>query len=302
MSLLANNPTELAEFKALCQRRLHVMMDHYLQAIPSLELKDAMRYSLSDGGKYIRPLLVYATGHIFNVPLDYLDIPATAVELIHTYSLIHDDLPCMDNADLRRGKPSCHKMYGEGLGVLTGDALHTLSVQILASHPAALSSEKRIQMLSVLCNACGPFGMEAGQALDIVMMDNTDLSLELLLQIYRLKTGALLSACVELGRLASTENEDSHQQALTQFGDCIGLAFQIQDDILDIESDTQVLGKTQGIDAMNQKSTYPTLVGLAAAKAKVQALYQEALDAIDYLGPRANLLRAVITQLLERKK
>lgn len=302
MKTLMKNDLSLAGLSELCRSRLEAIFTYYLQDIPSLELKDAMRYSLLNGGKRIRPLLIYATGCIFDSPLENLDIPASSVELIHTYSLIHDDLPAMDNADLRRGKPSSHKVYGEGMAVLTGDALHTLAMQILASHPAPLKADKRNQMMAVLSKACGPFGMAAGQAFDITVMDDFSISLDLLTTIYRLKTGALFSACIELGRLASKDDDDFNQKALAKFGTCIGLAFQIQDDILDVEAETALLGKPQGIDAINNKMTYPKLVGLSNAKDKVQFLYNEALESINYLGSRAALLRELAGQMLERKK
>src|ERR1700678_192902 len=178
----------------------------------------------------------------------------------------------MDNADLRRGKPSCHKVYGEGMAILTGDALHTLAMQMLASHPAPLKAEKRTQMMAALSKACGPFGMAAGQALDITVMNDDSISIELLTDIYRLKTGALFSACIELGRLASKDDDEINQRALKEFGDYIGLAFQIQDDILDVEGETALLGKTQGIDLIKNKVTYPKLAGLYKAKDKVQSL------------------------------
>jgi farnesyl diphosphate synthase len=292
--------TGLAALSALCPARLQTVYTPYLQATPALELKTAMEYTLQNGGKYLRPLLIYATGSLFNAALENLDVPASAVELIHTYSLIHDDLPCMDNADLRRGKPACHKAQGEGIAVLTGDALHTLAMQILACHPAPLKEAKRLQMIQTLTTACGPFGMAAGQALDLTVMGDKTLSTDLLLDIYRLKTGALFTACIELGRLASADEDDANQQALREFGDCMGLAFQIQDDILDIEASTQQLGKPQGMDVKNQKVTYPQVMGMQQAKDKVQALYQEALVAIDYLGGQAQLLRELAGVMLGR--
>lgn len=302
MQTLTKNDLTLPQLTELCQSRLKSVFQHYLKNISALELKTAMEYSLLNGGKLLRPLLVYATGAIFDATPENLDIPASSVEIIHTYSLIHDDLPCMDNADLRRGKPSCHKVYGDAMAVLTGDALHTLTMQIISSHPAPLKAEKRVQMMAVLSNACGPFGMAAGQALDITMLSDKSISSDLLIDIYRLKTGALFSACIELGRLASKDEDEVNQRALSQFGDNIGLAFQIQDDILDIEAETSTLGKTQGIDSINNKITYPKLVGLDAAKDKVQSLYANALESINYLGSRARLLRELTGQMLDRKK
>lgn len=296
------NELTLGDLFHLCNDRLEKIFTCYLSNILSAELKSSMEYTLFNGGKHIRPMLVYATGAIFHTPWEHLDVPAAAVELIHTYSLIHDDLPCMDNADLRRGKATCHKIYGEGMAVLTGDALHTLVMQIIAAHPAGLSPEQRVKIMQTLSKACGPFGMAAGQALDITTMNDRTLSTELLLDIYRLKTGALFSASIELGWHASSDRDECNQQALKRFGDCIGLAFQIQDDILDIEAETAQLGKQQGIDVKNNKITYPHLHGIDQAKEKVQALYLEALETINYLGNKAHLLRALTSKMIERQK
>lgn len=296
------NDMSLDELSDICSSRLEKVFKPYLLDIPSLELKSAMEYTYLNGGKRLRPLLIYATGSIFDAPYENLDIPATSVELIHTYSLIHDDLPCMDDAALRRGKPACHKVYGEGMAVLTGDALHTLAMQIISSHPAPLKAEKRVQMMTVLSRACGPFGMAAGQAFDITVMNDDTISTDLLIDIYELKTGALFSACIELGRLCSKDEDEVNQHALRQFGDCIGLAFQIQDDILDLEADTESLGKPQGMDMINNKMTYPKLHGIFRAKEKVQSLYHEALETINYLGHRAQLLRELTGYMLQRKK
>lgn len=290
----------LNELMEMCASRLKALYPLYLQNIPSPDLKIAMEYSLFNGGKHLRPLLIYATGLVFNAPLENLDLPASAVELIHTYSLIHDDLPCMDNADLRRGKATSHKVYGEGMAVLTGDALHTLAMQIIAHHPSSLKPDRRLQMIKVLTHACGPYGMAAGQALDITVMSDGSIPEDLLIDIYNLKTGALFSACIELGRLASNDHDEVNQKALKEFGDCIGLAFQIQDDILDIEASTELLGKPQGIDVKNKKDTYPKLVGLNPAKEKVEALYEQALNAINYLGHKAQILRELAGFMLQR--
>jgi geranylgeranyl pyrophosphate synthase len=290
----------LNELMETCDSRLKALYPLYLQNIPSPDLKTAMEYSLLNGGKHLRPLLIYATGAVFNAPLENLDLPASAVELIHTYSLIHDDLPCMDNADLRRGKPTSHKVYGEGMAVLTGDALHTLAMQIIAQHPSSLKPDRRLQMMQVLTHACGPYGMAAGQALDITVMTDGAVPEDLLIAIYNLKTGALFSACIELGRLASNDNDEVNQKALIEIGECIRLAFQIQDDILDIEATTESLGKPQGIDATNKKDTYPKLVGMNQAKQKVEALYEQALNAINYLGHKAQILRELSGFMLQR--
>lgn len=292
----------LEELISICSSRINAVYPAYLKDIPSVELKNAMEYTLVNSGKHLRPLLIYAAGSIFNAPLENLDVPASSVEIVHTYSLIHDDLPCMDNADLRRGKPTCHKVYGDDMAVLTGDALHTLAMQIMAHHPCQLKAERRLQMMQVLAHACGPYGMAAGQALDITFMKDESISLDLLLDIYKLKTGALFSACLELGRLASSDEDEVNQRALKEFGDYIGLAFQIQDDILDIEASTDILGKTQGLDAQNKKNTYPSRVGMAQAKEKVESLYEQALEAVNYLGQKAQVLRALTGHMLQRSK
>jgi farnesyl diphosphate synthase len=299
--MILSNKMSLTELAALCASRLNSTWGTYVLNIPSLELRGSVTSTLQNSGKHLRPMLIYATGCIFDAPIENLDAPACAVELMHTYSLVHDDLPCMDNADVRRGKPSCHKTYGEGMAVLTGDALQTLAFQILASHPMKLKADKRVQMLQTLCHACGPYGMAAGQALDISMQEAV-ISDSLLLDIYKLKTGALFSASIELGYLASSDDDVTNQKALREFADRIGLAFQIQDDVLDIQSSSEFLGKPQGIDEKNNKTTYPKLHGIQAAKDKVQALYQAGLESIDYLGQQAQLLRELVTHMLDRER
>lgn len=292
----------LKELFELGPKRIEAIFKQCTAEVPSLELKSAMEYALLNGGKRLRPLLVYATGCIFDAPWENMDLPAAAIEMIHTYSLIHDDLPSMDNADLRRGKPACHKAHGEGIAVIAGDALNTLATQIIAAYPARLNAERRVQMLKVLSKAGGPYGMVGGQALDITLTNSSPVSIDLLESMFNLKTGALFSAAIELGRLASSDDDEMNQQALQTFGDYIGLAFQIQDDILDVETNTELLGKPQGIDVKNKKTTYPSLAGMAQAKAKVKYLHQEALNAINYMGSKAHLLRELCGYLLERKK
>lgn len=280
--------------------RLQKLFADYLTDIPSLELKMALEYTLLNGGKRLRPMLVYAAGDLFGAPLDLLDGPACAVEMLHTYSLIHDDLPCMDNSDLRRGKASCHKSFSEGMAILAGDGLNTLAMQVITDYPASISKERRLQILSVLGKATGPFGMVAGQALDISVLSDTSISTDLLTDIYYLKTGALISACLETGRLASKDDDEVNQRALKTFGDRIGLAFQIQDDLLDIEMETKNLGKPQGLDSRNKKITYPQLFGVQKAYAKVETLYEEALEAINYFGSKAFYLRKLTNDMLKR--
>jgi farnesyl diphosphate synthase len=302
MKTMETNSISFEQLMSLSGERLDTLYTSYLENTPSLELKNAMEYSLLNGGKRLRPLLIYAAGSAFNAHIDSLDTAAAAVELIHTYSLIHDDLPCMDDAAMRRGRPACHKAFGEGMAVLAGDALHTFAMQIIASHNAPLKPERRLQMMSVLSRACGPFGMAAGQALDLTVMTDDSISTRVLEDIYRLKTGALLSACVEMGWLASADEDETNRKAMSDFGRHIGLAFQIQDDLLDIEDETDDLGKPKGQDSKNHKFTYPKLHGIEAARDKIAELYNGALQAINYLGDDAVLLRELAGKMLQRKK
>lgn len=296
--------TERMDFETLLQEtalRFETFIIPYLNAIPSLPLKKAMTYSALSGGKYLRPALVYATGYALHAAPENMDIPASAVELIHTYSLIHDDLPSMDNADLRRGKAACHKVFGENMAILAGDALQTLAFQILAEDHPLLSASTRVAMITVLTKASGPYGMAAGQAFDISLL-NQNLTDDLLLQIYQLKTGALFSTCVDLGWICSNNQDNIIREALKIFANHLGLAFQIQDDILDIEATTPILGKPQGIDLANHKFTYPALHGLQQAKTKVTSLHHQALEAITILGKQADILRTYANHLLKRHK
>lgn len=283
-----------------CTLRLQKNLSHYLINIPSLELKTALEYTLLNGSQRLLPLLVYAAGDLFDASLDHLDAPACAVEMLYTYSFIHDDLPCMDNSDLRHGKPSCHKQFSEGIAVLTGDALNSLAIHVITEAPTRLSYERRVQMLHVLSKATGPFGMVSGQALDISVLGNQSVSNDLLMEIYRLKTGAIISACLEVGRLASKDDDEVNQKALETFGDRLGLAFQIRDDILDIEGHPTSLGKPQGLDIKNKKTTYPQLDGVQKAHIRVDSLYEEALEAINYFGSKAFYLRKLATAMLKQ--
>lgn len=295
------NDLSLDQLATEVNQRLNNLLTSALEDTPSLELKNAMEYSLLNGGKRLRPLLIYAAGATFNANLDSLDAAAAAVELIHTYSLIHDDLPCMDDAAMRRGRPSCHKTFGEGMAVLAGDALHTFAMQIIAAHPAPLKAERRLQMLATLSYACGPFGMAAGQALDLTVMSDDSISSRVLEDIYKLKTGALFTACTIIGWQASNDDDETNLKAMREFGTHIGLAFQIQDDILDMTAETEDLGKPKGIDQQNNKFTYPKLHGLEAAQEKVATLYEQSLQAINYLGEDARFLREIAQRMLSRK-
>lgn len=283
-----------------CQRRTHKWFDFYLKQrpSPSSQLQQAMCYATDHSGKQIRPLLVYATGIALGASLDDCDAPACAIELIHSYSLIHDDLPAMDNSDLRRGKPSCHKAYNEALAILAGDAFQPLAFEILASHPTTLNEKKRLAMIQVLSEACGSHGMVAGQALD---MENIS-SYESLEKVHRLKTGALLTASVKLGWLASPTHNTAIESILTVFANHLGLGFQIQDDLLDRESNSETLGKPSGIDRSNKKITFADLLGIEEAHKKVKTLFTEAENQIQKLGIQAKILSELTEYIFQRKK
>ena len=265
----------------LCQRVEQRLAEHFDQQTsfnPALPLHDAMRYSLFNGGKRLRPVLVYASCLALGGHLQQADAAAAALECIHAYSLIHDDLPAMDDDALRRGKPTCHIAFDEATAILAGDALQPLAFELL-SQPCDLPPATQLQMIQILAQASGDAGMVAGQALDI-HAEGQQQSLAQLELMHRLKTGALIRAAVQLGALASGQCDPARLAALSDYAAAIGLAFQVQDDILDIESDTQTLGKTQGADLARHKSTYPALLGLEGAKHKATELHRHALEAL----------------------
>ena len=249
----------------------------------------------------MRPLLTYATGHALGIDLDLLDAPACAVELIHAYSLVHDDLPAMDDDDLRRGKPTCHKAFDEATAVLVGDGLQTLAFQILVTgQKSSVMAQARVNMVEVLAKAGGSHGMVGGQAIDLESV-GVKLDLPTLENMHIHKTGALIRASV---RLATTIDESLPKDSVSRldhYAKCIGLSFQIQDDILDEESDTQTLGKTQGKDKDNNKPNYPALMGMAGAKAKALDLHQQALNSLEIFDTSADILRMLSRYIIERK-
>jgi farnesyl diphosphate synthase len=283
----------------VCQKRLEKIFQLYLvhPCYPEKQLQQAMAYAVQNGGKRIRPSLVYATGQVFKTALDELDAPACAVELIHAYSLIHDDLPAMDNSDLRRGKPTCHKTFGEATAILAGDALQPLAFDILVTHPSGLTAQQRLSMVHILSKASGIAGMAAGQALDLAGID----SIETLEKMYELKTGALLVASVQLGIASSHETNSTLNTALLDYIQKIGLAFQIQDDLLDILASSETTGKPQGLDQTNKKITYPAIFGIPKTQEKIQQLFSSALEAIEFIGNNAEILRELAYYLLQRK-
>ncbi len=284
------------------QDRIEKLFKFYLVEAnsPAPLLQEAMAYGALNGGKRIRPLLLYAVGQALDVRLTDLDSAACAIELMHAYSLIHDDLPAMDNADLRRGKPSCHKVFGEAMAILAGDALQTLAFQLIASHPSKLGSDKKLEMVKILSEASGLYGMCGGQTLDITQ--HKIVSSENLTQLHQLKTGALLTASVKLGILGAKPQSQAIEKGLVNYAQSLGLAYQIQDDLLDVESSSLELGKPQGLDAANHKVTFPALLGIKKTKHKIQELTTFALESIQLLGEKGIILQEIAELLLHRKQ
>ena len=263
-------------------------------------LHDAMRYAVLGGGKRIRPLLAFAAGEVAEADANRVAIAAAAVELIHAYSLVHDDLPCMDDDDLRRGKPTCHVEYDEATALLVGDSLQTLAFQLLAEHRLADDAALQLDMVRILAVASGSRGMAGGQAIDLASV-GAELSLPELEFMHIHKTGALIRAAVQLGALCGRPLAAAETEALQRYAKSIGLAFQVVDDILDVESTTATLGKTAGKDAEDNKPTYVTILGVAAAKAKAAELHRDALDAVAVFGDRAQRLREIADFITQRK-
>ncbi|ODV16205.1 MAG: geranyl transferase [Rhodanobacter sp. SCN 68-63] len=245
---------------------------------PPSDLHRAMRYAVLGGGKRLRPLLVYAAGHALGHDDAALDMPACAVELIHAYSLVHDDLPAMDDDDMRRGRPTCHVVFGEAMAILAGDALQALAFELLAQAPVDPSIGMAMQR--ALGRACGAEGMAGGQALDLAAVGRV-LTLAELEHMHACKTGALIRASVQLGAMAAGADVDT-LDALDRYAHAVGLAFQVRDDILDVEGESAVIGKTAGKDAAADKPTFPSILGLDASRARLAQLTDEALAA---LGP-----------------
>ncbi|OAH97924.1 (2E,6E)-farnesyl diphosphate synthase [Methylomonas methanica] len=294
--------SNLKAYLTACQNRVERALDARLpgENILPQSLHQAMRYSVLDGGKRTRPLLTYATGQALGLSEDLLDAQACAVEFIHVYSLIHDDLPAMDNDDLRRGKPTCHKAYDEATAILAGDALQALAFDVLANDSAILAgAEARVKMIAALTRASGSQGMVGGQAIDLGSVGRK-LTLPELENMHIHKTGALIRASVNLAALSKPNLDADAAKKLDHYAKCIGLSFQVKDDILDVESDTATLGKTQGKDVDNDKPTYPALLGMAGAKEKAQELHELAVASLAGFGSEADLLRDLSLYIIER--
>ena len=261
-------------------------------------LHEAMRYSVLNGGKRVRPLLVYATGECLQIDAELLDAPAMAIELIHAFSLVHDDLPAMDNDDLRRGHPTVHRKFDEATAILAADALQPLAFQVLVTNPG-IDSDKRIRLVEAVASACGSLGMTGGQSIDL-SSEGLSLSESELEQMYALKTGALIEAAVTgASCLADTLSQD-RQDALQRFARDIGVAFQIKDDILDVEGETEVIGKQAGADQRLKKATFPSLFGVEAARMRCESLLQAGLQQLEIFEDDAEPLRWLARYIVDR--
>lgn len=265
-----------------------------------VELHQAMSYSTFNGGKRIRPFLVYATGNALGIAAASLDNVAAAIELVHSYSLVHDDLPAMDNDNLRRGKPTCHIAFSEATALLAGDALQTHAFEVLAQNNR-LSDQQKIKQVQLLAAASGSMGMAGGQAIDLASVGK-QLTLEQLQSMHGAKTGALIRSCTNMVACINYSKNDNEYKALNLYAKKIGLAFQIKDDILDIESDTETLGKPQGSDTEKHKPTYPALLGIQGAKEMAEENYHAAMNALRLFCDKADPLRYLAKYIIERSK
>jgi len=298
----ASTREPLAQSLERWRLRVERELDAWLPAATEMprQLHAAQRYSVLGPGKRIRPALVYATAETLGLPLDRVDAAACAVELIHCYSLVHDDLPAMDDDDLRRGRPTCHRQFDEATAILAGDSLQVLAFHLLASHPGLpTDAAMRVRIIDTLAIASGTAGMAGGQALDLAA-EGGSLTLADLEQLHALKTGALIRASVLMAAHCRPGLGPHQLSALAVFGDLVGLAFQVQDDILDVEGDVQVIGKPPGSDKARGMPTYPAIAGLEVARARVSQLHDEASRQLAAHGwqdsPLADLSHWLVTR------
>ena len=292
----------LTTFQQSSCNRVNSTLSQTINALPehAPRLKQAMEYALLIGGKRMRPFLVYATGEMLSVQEKDLDGPAAAIEAIHAYSLIHDDLPAMDDDDLRRGHATCHIQFDEATAILAGDALQTLAFELLCDYPLSSKlSLKRIELVKIASQAAGYNGMCGGQAMDLAATDQ-HITQQQLESLHSKKTGALLSACVEMAITLAENITPQSRQHLMNFSKTIGLAFQVQDDILDVVGDSAVLGKPQGSDQAQNKSTYPAMLGLEQAQAYLEKLHQQALQALHALPYNTQMLESFTDFVIHR--
>jgi farnesyl diphosphate synthase len=294
----------LDNFLTNCRARAEAYLERLLPSATSApaRLHEAMRYAVLGGGKRVRPTLAYASARAIGAPLELVDTAACAVELIHAYSLVHDDLPAMDDDDLRRGRPTCHKAFDDATAILAGDALQTLAFQILADDPHFPGdSAARVRMIANLARAAGCRGMVGGQILDLEA-EGRQLDLTMLENIHIHKTGALIRASVNMAPLAVSDMDPAQTNALDHYAKCVGLAFQIQDDLLDVEGDTETIGKQSGADESHNKATYPSLMGIGPAHEAAENLVSEALKSLDGFNDGADPLRGIARYIVHRDR
>ena len=288
------------QYHADLRVQIDYQLEQHINALPEQAslLSDAMSYALLGNGKRVRPLLMSIVSEMLNIPQGKVSSSACAIECIHAYSLVHDDLPAMDDDDLRRGQPTCHILYDEGMAILAGDALQTMAFDIIINDPL-LNDKEKISALSLLSKASGYKGMCGGQAIDLTFTDQL-IDLNTLTELHQLKTGALLQACVSIPMVLAGDIKKDAQKALISFAQKIGLAFQVQDDILDVTSDSATLGKPSGSDEQANKSTFPALLGLSAAQDYLDKLYSEALNSLKQLPYETDPLRDFAQYIIKR--
>ena len=297
-----NAPSDFEAWSREAAGRAEAALERLLPSprIAPKRLHDAMRYSTLGGGKRVRAMLVFAAGVVSDADPARLEVAAAAVEMIHAYSLIHDDLPCMDDDTLRRGKPTCHVEFDEATALLAGDALQSLAFQLLAEHRLAANADDQLRMVQLFAAACGSRGMAGGQAIDLESVGKS-LTLPELEFMHILKTGALIRAAVLLGAHCG-ESPRAGFDGLDRYAKCVGLAFQVVDDILDEEGDAESLGKTAGKDRAAGKPTYTSLMGLADARRFAGELLHDAEEAIAHFGARARRLREIASFIVNRRR
>ncbi len=284
------------------QQRVNQALDDWLPAesVNPEELHKAMRYAVLAPGKRVRPVLVYATAAALGIDLQQVDGPAAAVEMIHAYSLIHDDLPAMDDDDLRRGRPTCHIKFNEATAILAGDALQALAFYVL-SHDKNMTNDNaaRLQMVENLSLFSGSRGMAGGQAIDLAAVGKP-LNIAELETMHIHKTGALIRTCVQFAAFSASHLSNEKFKALDSYAKAIGLSFQVQDDILDVIGNTEILGKPQGSDSKHNKPTFPSIIGLQASREKAVELHQQALQSLSIFNEEADILRYISAWFVER--
>jgi geranylgeranyl diphosphate synthase type II len=284
------------------QQRVDTALDDWLPpaTVNPVRLHQAMRYAVLAPGKRVRPVLVYATASALGIELEKVDGAACAVEIIHAYSLIHDDLPAMDDDDLRRGRPTCHRQFDEATAILAGDALQALAFYIISHDPKMIDNAgARLQMIENLAMFSGSRGMAGGQAIDLESVGKS-LNITELEAMHIHKTGALIRTCIQLAAFSCDRLGDADFGALDSYAKCIGLSFQVQDDILDVTGDTATLGKTQGADSKHNKPTFPSIIGLQESRGKAQELHQQALRALSIFAEEADILRYISAWFVQR--